>query len=254
MKRIVAFALFVVSGFLPYAAHAALNFTNANSNIVRMTPATNINTLATGSFLMWVYPTNTATTARIFAKSNNVATGWFFSMNDTIGNFRFSMGRSTALTNHVTNSTPFATANKWYCLAVSWDLNGATGQRINIYTGDLTTPLVEATYGTAADGSGTQPSDSAVDLAIGNVPSATPNVAFPGYIANTILINRTLSIGELISLQYFPRVVSGTVGYWNLGFNGTGTQTDYSGAGNPGTVTGATVAPLHVPLGPVFAR
>ena len=37
----------------------------------------------------------------------------------------------------------------------------------------------------------------------------------------------------------------------HVGYNGTGTQADWSGHGNSGTVTGATVS-AHVPLGPQF--
>jgi hypothetical protein len=48
-----------------------------------------------------------------------------------------------------------------------------------------------------------------------------------------------------------PRPIAGCVGFWHLGANGVGTQPDWSGNANAGTVTGATVSD-HVPLGPWF--
>jgi len=63
--------------------------------------------------------------------------------------------------------------------------------------------------------------------------------------------DRALSLGEIRSLQFHPRVLSGCVLYSHYGFNGTGTQPDWSGKGNSGTVTGATVS-NHVPLGSPF--
>ena len=79
----------------------------------------------------------------------------------------------------------------------------------------------------------------------------TDSKAFPGSIALFGLLNRVASQQEIVSLQFNPRVVSGTKVFMPLGWNGTGTQPDLSGNGNSGTVTGATVA-AHVPLRPLF--
>ena len=56
----------------------------------------------------------------------------------------------------------------------------------------------------------------------------------------TSLHNRRLSLGELKTQQFAPHPVSETVLFVPLGFNGTGTQADWSGNGNNCKVTGAT--------------
>jgi len=245
MNKIISIIVITSIFFLPSNVHGALNFTNATSDRVLVNAAASVDTLATASFIMWVYPTSITANRSFVRKGNLVSTGWNFGFVNASGDFRAQIGRPTR-DDYSTNSAPMPTANKWYCFAITWDINAAAGQRINIYTGDLTTPLAEATYSSTNSGSGIQANDSGVNINIGNIPTSH-NAAFPGYIANTIMLNRTLTLGELRSLQYNPRVVSGTVGYWQLGYNGTGTQTDYSGKNNSGTVTGATVTG-HVPL------
>lgn len=63
------------------------------------------------------------------------------------------------------------------------------------------------------------------------------------------MINSRLSLAELRAIQYtmFPSRSDQNI-FIHLGWNGTGTQVDWSGNRNNGTVTGATVA-NHAPLG-----
>lgn len=134
-------------------------------------------------------------------------------------------------------------------MAGTFTTAGGAGEVVNIYLGDLSTVPTECTYGTATDGSGTVTDDSAANLWVGNNPGGT--LAWQGRIAGVHFCDRVLTLGE-IQRQWMrfdananSRIIS------HLGFNGTGTQPDWSGSGNPGTVTGATVA-NHVPSGAPF--
>jgi hypothetical protein len=71
---------------------------------------------------------------------------------------------------------------------------------------------------------------------------AAADLSFVGRGAILALFNRVLLLPEIQAWQYRPRNLSGCVGFWRLGSNGTATQPDFSGNGNSGTVTGATVA------------
>ena len=60
--------------------------------------------------------------------------------------------------------------------------------------------------------------------------------------------NTDLALAEIQRQQFRPHPLASTLVFCMLGYAGTGTQPDWSGNGNNGTVTGATVAD-HVPLG-----
>jgi hypothetical protein len=138
--------------------------------------------------------------------------------------------------------------NKWCFAAITMDFNGANGNQ-KLYHGDLSTLAVEpSAYSLQTVGTGTRPSDASVDAFIGN--SSNANVALGGALSIVAVFNRVLSLGEIQSWQFDPRMMAGCVGLWRLGDNGTGTQPDYSGNGNAGTVTSATQAdnpPLRRP-------
>jgi len=76
-------------------------------------------------------------------------------------------------------------------------------------------------------------------------------VGWDGNIAIVAVVDRVLTLGEIQSWQFRPRVVSGTKLFCHLGYDGVGDQADWSGTVGTGTNTGATQAD-HVPLGPTF--
>ena len=140
------------------------------------------------------------------------------------------------------------TLNVWNFVAGCED----TGVAGHVYTGSLTVSAVERAYGVSVLGTGTQFDDSSNSLVVGNKHAATFNQAFNGRIAFAGIWNRALSLGEIKDQQFYPHKTSGCVLFLHLGFTGTGTQPDWSGNANAGTVTGATVD-AHVPLGNPFA-
>ena len=170
-------------------------------------------------------------------------------LNDSSGFIRGFVNRSVTSTNYITNNNAI-TSGAWNCVAMTWDLGAAAGELVNIYRGTLTVALTECTYGTVTDGSGTAGDDSAAPLTIAGDGT---NTGCPGDYAVYMVCNTVLTLGQLRAWQFSPRRMTTAVDFKHLGFNGTGTQPDWSGTGNPGTVTSMTVAP-HVPLCNFFGR
>lgn len=148
--------------------------------------------------------------------------------------------------NYITNDTPLS-LNTWHCVCAQFD--SVAPSLDGIFVGSLTTAMTESTYSANADPDGTISSDAGDALNIGN--TGGDNNAMEGDIAVAAVINRTLTLGEMQDWQFYPRVIADTKLFMHLGYNGTGTQPDWSGNGNHGTVTGAVVSD-HVPLGPPF--
>lgn len=219
---------------------------------VSVAAASSINGLTTCTLVVWVYPTTLTNQIRIFQKGLNPSHKIIF-LNGTGGNVEIDFGRGTSGAGNVgvyiSNNTPMSSVNKWYFVAGVWDAGGGAGNIMHLYIGDLTTAPTEVTYGTKTDGVGSSPSDSSNNLIIGNHESSS--LGWQGRIAPVLFWNRTLSLAE-IRAQWARRcITSGCVLYHELGWNGTGTQMDWSGNGNSGTVTGATVG-AHSPSGPQF--
>jgi len=120
-----------------------------------------------------------------------------------------------------------------------------------IYKGSLTAAATEPSYAVQNSAVTSFNNDSAVPLYIGNT-NANTALEFRGDIAAFAIIDRDLTLAEVVDWQFRPRVIPGTLGYYRLGANGTGTQPDWSGNGRGGTVTGATLSSRGGPLGPWF--
>ncbi len=228
----------------------ALTFGAATSDRVACGSNAVLDNLNPLTILAWVYPTTLTAGRFICNKGTGLHTQNGFPLSGTGGDIEYIRGRATTDADRWTNSTPLATLNKWYCVAATFDSTQTPNS--HIYTGTLTTMMAEATYNaSSADGSGAVFDDSANNFVIGNKNAASFNSAFQGRLAVLAYFNRVLTLGEIKSWQFNPRKLSGCVGFWILGFNGTGNQPDLSGNFNAGTVTGAAVSG-HVPLRPAF--
>lgn len=196
--------------------------------------------------LMWIKPNTLSQDGRrLFAKANGDDPSMAFLGNS--GNLILRWGRATTGLDYRTNDTPLS-ANVWQFLAFKID-TGAGGNQAGIWVGTLSALASESTYGTSTDGSGALDSNAANSFIVGNRPAA--NLAFEGDAAFVSFWNVALSETQIHAQQFRPHVKTGCVLFSHYGFNGTGTQPDWSGNGNSGAVTGATVAD-HVPLGPAF--
>lgn len=219
----------------------SLVFGGATSDRVSVSNTASIQSLNTRTVLMWTKLT-TATAGRVFwAKGAGLTSRMLLDGGDpTI--LRVVIDQVTTDTD-VDCVTGTLTTGVWYFLGFTFDV--AATPELKQYIGTLTASVAEPSYAYQNDGSGGVVSDSASAMLIGNRDSNAN--AIQGSIAWFGMWNRVLTVGEIKAQQYRPNVTSGCVEFMHLGFAGTGTQADWSGNGNAGTVTGATVA-AHVPL------
>jgi hypothetical protein len=196
--------------------------------------------LSVFSVAMLMRPTTLTTDKRIISKFVTVdLAGWLWELKST-DKFQFFVGRDTTNTTYLVSS-PALTNNEWWQIVTTYDI--AASPTTHIYMGKLGGPLAEAGYTTATDGSGAIEDDSASGLHIGNLSSSS-TAAFIGQIATVAVFNRVLTLGQSQALFADPTfgAMPGRVVYQELGFDGTGSQIDFSGNRNHGAVTGATVS------------
>ena len=227
-----------------------LNFGAVASDRVEIPNSTSINLTSTFTILMWIYPTVANLSRRLLNKTNggDVGEGWVISRGGaTATEWNGFVNRTV---DSVSTTADF-TLNAWQLLGMTFDTNDAA-QAIHLYRGTRTAALAETSYvGTPTAGSGAA-TDCAGKLIIGNRVAA--DLPFQGSIAFVGLWNRVLTLAQMKDQQFHMRPTSGNVIFTYIGFNGTGTQPDWSGNRNAGAVTGATVTmsggpPLNLAYG-----
>lgn len=230
----------------------ALDFGGDSTQVVDHGTGSSVNNIATGSVLLSAYMDGVAPAAdqRFWAKSTGG--GRFFGyIRATSGDLHLERAGSGAATScRVTQASLAAFGvSKWLWLLFTWDRTGATAP--HIYCCDTTgaTGLVEASsYVTQTTGGTGAGDDSASAMRVGGNQSGSPGNSLDGKIATFRLFTRVLSLAEADALTREPKLVlANCVLDCHYGFNGTGSQPDWSGNGNTGTVTGATVAD-HPPV------
>lgn len=232
----------------------ALQFNNAITDRVVIGSDATLDNITSGAILMWIYVDSYISARRFYQKAGTAGTRkdlfFFTAGGGDVFNLFWARGVADLKVQGLLANYAHYGAGKWLFLVTLFDIAGANGDQI-ILIGDLSNVAAEpSAYTQQQVGSGAMGDDSASDASIGDI--AGGNLSFDGKIATFQLISgRAVSIAEAISLQWHPRVVANTVAFYHLGYNGVGTQPDWSGNGNAGTVTGATVAD-HVPLGPPF--
>lgn len=225
----------------------ALSFTDASSNVVSCGSAF---AAAQGaqSLCLWYYPTSLAAAVRFLASKHANIAGFQreWTIRPTTGQVNSSYrGTTNAQARSANSAGNVLTANKWWFLAFT--LSSSLVPRV--YLGDLGAATYEVSYAIQTTGVALV-DDSSYDFRIGNAQDAAH--AAPGRIARVAYFPAAeLSLGQIQAVQCRGRLGVAAAGWWELGYAGTGTQPDWSGNGNAGTVTGATVAD-HVPLGSLF--
>jgi hypothetical protein len=228
----------------------ALTFA-ANGDLVAISAGAFTTVGATGTVLVWIYLTDDAARQYWFghaAGGPEVSLDWRADQaNDIINCYR---QRSTTYLQAAAHAANFAAygLNKWLCFAFIFNTGGADADQIMLM-GDLSTSLAAPSgYSTQTLGSGTL-TTTARDFYLGNGPATTRELH--GRIGSAALFDSALTVAQCQWWQFNPRMMPGCSGLYHLGFNGTGTQTDYSGNGASGAVTGATQVD-HVPVAPIF--
>lgn len=220
----------------------ALQLTGGDSDRISHGSGASIDNFSELSFLLWAYISSIPPNVRrFFFKSPTDfekelslgSTGQVSTAMDTDGTDVQATSENSA--------GNIVTANSWWFIA----LTVSSGLVPRLYLGTLSAPVYEVAYASQTAGTGSPVSDAAGDLVVGNVRTLNRSTAM--HAAYASYWNRALSLGELAQQQYRPTPGNGCRMFSVYGYNGTGTQPDYSGNGNHGTVTGATVAD-HVPI------
>lgn len=249
INRLVAILIVLL---IPQVAGAALDFTGGDTDKVNHGSSAATDNIPQGTIIVWIKFDVLTGLRGFFSKLNDAFSigPHFYHPGADATLFRITVPRATT-NQQAATATGALTTNTWYFLAGTWDItNGGP----KVYKGTATTTVQDVTLAGAEtfDGSGTQSDDNAASWMGGNL-TQTGSQSVDAQIARVYLFNRDLSLEEL-RLQQFqgPPVVSGALVYSEYGFNGTGTQADWSGKLNNGTVTGAGFAP-HAPLRAPFA-
>lgn len=209
---------------------------------------TSLRDLTTWTTLMWIYIDSLVSWDVIWDKEKSSGGYRMAYLANPSSRIIVEVKRATTVCSY-TSTTGTITTGSWLFLAHSFDFSGSASELIQIYKGTLSAVATEVSYAGAQDGTGAFVADDTGNFTIGN--ATTFNAGIDAKIAFFGHWNRVLTLEEIIDQQFNPHVTNGCVLFQKLGFNGTGTQPDWSGNGNNGTVTGATVSD-HVPLRPPF--
>lgn len=205
-----------------------------------------VDNLQAFSMLLWLRCTTTTNSRRLWTKGTQKS----LAFTGNAGRLQLTITRTSSLTyTGASSAAGELPTTTWQCVATCFD--AAQTPAAHIYIGGLTTTLTELSYSTQSDGSGAATNDASNPLVVGNITGGSG--AFQGDVALALFWGRMLPLAELRSLQFDPRPTSGCLLYSVYGWNGLGTQPDWSGhSQNAGTVTGGAVAPAHVPLAAPF--
>lgn len=217
----------------------ALTFGAATSDKVSLGAGTGLANLDPMTILAWVYPTTLTTNRNIYARGEAVTARRTFRTSGVVGDLQISVSR-TVNTNYITNSTPLATLNRWYCVVATFNSLAAVGQLVNIYTALLGGTLTEATYGTATDGSGAVVAEASAVSIWGNTGQTSPVNAWQGGIAMGAVFAVELSLADCQSWMQRPRLTVGANTAAAFGRAGKYGNDWIEYSANTGTVTGAT--------------
>lgn len=182
---------------------------------------------------------------------------WFFEKEDGLRSFHPYWAGVGSINVYVPGAThsvelevhSLLTTGTWQCVAAWLDPSLSTNFG-ELYYGTLTSPLASQSLDFSYREASTL-DDSANDFAVGNSQS-TPSRSIDGRIAMFALWSGKVPLANLITQQFslYPIYTNGLRLFCNYGIHGSGgvgTQLDWSGNGNNGTITGATQAD-HAPI------
>lgn len=224
----------------------ALLFSSNNGRVQHGSLA-NTDDIAAGTAACWFRQTvGNSEEARFYEKSTNTRWELFPGSATLLSSYVIIRATSNLIVRAGTNGFSTWDTGKWLFAAVTWDINGASGDQ-HLYMGTLTSDAVEASaYSTQQVGSGARTSDAASNLSVaGNTAGSTEE--FNGDFAWFGLWTRQLALAELVNQQYHPRVTDQVL-FCHYGLHhGISQQFDESGNANHGTITNGAFS-QHVPI------
>ena len=233
------FAIVLLACLLTIPALAALNFNGTTHEVDHGDVATMEN--SSQSYMFVLRPT-TLSSGDFFMYWANVASDVVeVGVTSATGTARMTRAYSTTGL-VVQSSTTVLTVNTW---TVVFLIDNGDGNNPQIFYADIGDDLVEVSYTTQTAPSG---SPSAHDLGSGlQIGRRDDTRRFLGDIARTAVWGAALTIGQCRVVLSDPFSREDLTLYADYGHTGTTTATDWSGSGNAGTITGATLAD-HAPL------
>lgn len=227
------------------SANGSLQLANSGDKIDHGSGAT-LDDLPNGAFTIWAWIMRTEDngSGRIFSKTDAYPNGWLMVHESQIGNgaVQFIVFRSAdfSLATNYQTVAGVIPLNQLCFIALTYD-NAAT-PKVHIYSGGEFTSVTEASYALQTNGSGSPTGDGSANLLVGNDQSDLSKV-FHGRMYETGIIGRALSQAQLEAIRKSSLTNANVADTKLLArYTSTGSQTDYSGNGNTGTSTGATVA------------
>ena len=215
----------------------ALNF-NGTTHQVDFGSAGSLDDLGPCTFMFIYRPTTVDTTFRYLWRKNVGPGGTSINHHDS--DLEFIRGYST--TNMIAFSTgDIISAGNWY---ITFFVDGGVGVAPRIYHAQLGNTLTEPSYAQQDTPVGTLGTDASASALVGLRDSTR---RFIGDIAVVSVWEEVLSLDQCKQQYWRAFTTANSRLLTHLGFNGTGTQADWSGNLNTGAVTAATVTD-HAPL------
>jgi len=228
----------------------------SDANYIEHGSAAALDDMTVGTVAYWLYTTSDTARQAIMSKfGTTTARGLSLSEQASPSTLDWQIGRLTTANAIVADLANFAyyAINKWLFVVCCFD--SVTSGNNKMYIGDLTHVAAEpSAYTTQAAGSGGFLSDATGNWRVGRHATATGR-QFVGSIATQYVADRVLTVGEIAQLQFSGRITSqlSIIASTHYGYNGaTGSQIDWTGRGNHGTVTGTPTLAAHAPIGPMF--
>lgn len=234
----------------------ALSISDNTGNNIDHGNGSSLNDLTVGTVAFWIKHADTNTTFRTLINkiyTPSFPAGWSVFRNATTGYIRFDFQKSSTYLRIAPNSILQGTT-EYSFWAFTWSASGVDADQKG-YFGDESTLVSEISYSAQQVGTGTYNSDASKTLSVGTNP--TSNDSIDGDWAWVGIWNAQLTLTDLLlqwkNLQAPIVKRSNNVLFCHYGIHGSGgvgSQLDWSGNANNGTITGATKAD-HAPL-PIF--
>lgn len=207
----------------------SLNFNGATDQ-VDFGSASSLDDLATATVMFIFRPTTLDATFRYLYRKIDIG-----AINIVSHDNFLEFTRVYGTTNLIILSSTTISINNWY---IAFFVDGGAGVAPHLYLAQLGSALAEVSYTTQQTPVGTLTSDAGGSLLVGFRDDPR---RFIGDIALISIWTDVLSLNQC-SIQYRKPILSvNSKLLCYLGYNGTGSQIDWSGNANNGTVTGTAI-------------
>lgn len=226
----------------------------ADANYISHGSAAALDDMTAGTVAFWLQSTSATARQTVLWKEPN----WESTLaeHQATPDWYLFIGRATTAMFVRAAVSAFAAygTSKWMFFVATWDFASSANCRLLI--GDVSTPAAEpSSYLDQVAGSGsTSPSNAANNWTVGRNFSSSGR-QWVGPIAAHWAFNKALSLAEIQQLQWRGRIAdwASCLIYSEYGWNGTGSQPDWSGHGNAGTIAGTLTLADHAPRRSPFA-